>query len=152
MNVGNTEDIREFRKDLFELQKENIKGIRSHLYQMLLLSGAIAAFLMPVYASEKLSQVQEVLIPLSITSLLLAVVIGVLHLSQVLRDENKWLSDMQLAIYNGNREAYERAIKRSDLSMEKSKRAGFYSLLVDLLFALGCLFIIAAFVLSQYGY
>ncbi|GAH36344.1 unnamed protein product, partial [marine sediment metagenome] len=141
---------KELLKDLFDLRKENIKSIRSHLYHMLLLSGAIAAFLMPVYASGNLSEIQKLLIPWSISSLLLAIIIGIFHLSQVLRDENRWLSDMNLAAENHDTEAYKRYKTRSDASKREKKRAGFYSYLVEILFILGCILLIAALILKQF--
>ena len=70
-----SEEKRELLKDLLELRKENIKGIRRHMYQMLLLSGAIAAFLMPVYASDIISEIQKIIVPISMACFLLAIVV-----------------------------------------------------------------------------
>ena len=151
MNNNFSEEKQKFLEDLLELRKENIKGIRAHSYQMLLLSGAIAAFLMPVYFSKGLSEIQELLIPMSITSFLLAIIFGTIHLSRVLRDENRWLADMQLAVESKDHDAYQRAIKRSNLSKQRKTIGGFYSMLVDILFGLGCALIVIALVLKQCG-
>lgn len=150
MKTDLIDEKREFLKDLIDLRKENLKGIRSHLYQTLLLSGAMAAFLMPVYASS-VSDIQKLFIPLSITSFLIAIALGTLHLSRVLRDENRWLAAMQCAVEENDLEAYRRAAIRSDVSTKKKRTGGFCSVLVDILFAMGCLFLIAAIILRQFN-
>jgi len=151
MNNNFSKEKQKFLEDLLDLRKENIKGIRAHLYQMLLLSGAIAAFLMPVYSSKGLSEIQELLIPMSIATFLLAIIFGTVHLSRNLRDENRWLADMHLAVESRDHDAYQRALERSNLSEPRKATGGFYSILVDILFGLGCAIIVIALVLKQYG-
>ena len=85
---------------------------------------------------------------MSMACFLLAIVVGTLHLSRVLRDENRWLADMQLAIENGDKEAYDRYLTRSKASGKKRKIGGFYSLLVDTLFGAGCLLLVTALILK----
>ena len=98
MNKPQSDQVESFLRELREFTAENIKHYRMHTQHISILAGAIAALLMPVYASQSTATIQRSLVAISIVMLLLCILIGMFHLWQIITSEAINLKDMRISI------------------------------------------------------
>ena len=89
------QEFRELIDEMRSCRMENITQTRSFTHQVFLVAGAIAAFLMPAYASARLAPVQHAFITVALCFLLGCILFGVISLSVVLGQEIRNLTDVQ---------------------------------------------------------
>src|SRR5205809_477983 len=107
MTEPQSDQVERFLRELREWTAENIRHYRTHVQQISILAGAIAAFLMPVYASQT-STIQRSLVAISIVMLLLCILIGMLHLWQIITSEAIDLKDMRISVEEKDEERKKR--------------------------------------------
>lgn len=151
MSKPQLNQVESFLRELRELTAENIRHYRTHIQQISIIAGAIAAFLMPIYASQSTTSIQRSLVAVSIVMLLLCILIGMLHLWQIITSEAIDLKDMRISIEEkdeGRKEKYEeRKVKR----LKRRDEPDVVNIAIHLLFSGAILVLVAAFVLGEYG-
>lgn len=138
--------ITELRDALIKI----IEQLRMHIWQMCLVAGAIAAFLMPLYASPNFSQSQHAFLALSLVSFLLCILIGFLHVSFKLTDDQRNLNTMKYCLENKDFKRSEKLLKKIRKPIEEQNSIDIISWFVDILFAAGVMFLITAIILTEY--
>ncbi len=130
-----SDSAKEFLEELRKWTGENIAHQRTHLQQICIIAGAIAAFLMPVYFSERIPDLQHSLVSISIVMLLLCIVIGMISLWQILTTEAIDLKDMRISIEEMDEERKRRYDERKEKRLKRRDQPDIVNLSVHLLFA-----------------
>lgn len=150
MEEVDKEFIKDFKRDLHSSFVKNIEHRRSHLHRMMLLSGAIAAFSIPVYSSPHLSETQHTFISFALVFFLLTIMIGVPYLSYVLSEEARRLSKMQIAVEEKNHEIFQSIEKEKPKRDKFAKQSARISKIIHILFVGGTVSFIVVIILGQY--
>jgi len=146
-NEEGNKETSKFNKDLVPKLKSLAEKFsdqsRNHLLQLCLISGALSAFSMPLYISENFSPIQHVFIALSLVCFLLSIVIGILYLSFAISDEHRNTLEMIDIMEREDKKRADEFIEKHDKPLGIKKSIDLKTLLVDILFALGILFLIS---------
>lgn len=139
-NEKAVQELKKLRKNIVDLRQEinqkleqalrdNIKGIRSLVTNITLISGAIAAFSLTLYTSDLLKNPN--LLTAALLSLLFCIWFGVFYLKSILENENKKLDSM-MSTYNSTlteaREAIDKALNKTTLETVKKALETYNSL------------------------
>src|SRR6266704_730537 len=151
MTNPHSEQIENFRRDLQELTVENVKHFRTHVQQVSILAGAIAAFLMPVYASQATTTIQRSLVAISIVMLLLCILIGMLYLWQIITSEALDLKDMRICLDEKDEERKKKYDERKEKRLKRRDKPDVVNITIHLLFSGAILVLVGGFVLGEYG-
>ncbi len=151
MNNSQSDQVESFLRELRELTTENIRHYRTHVQQLSILAGAIAAFLMPVYASQAATTVQRSLVATSIVMLLLCILIGMLHLWQIIMSEAIDLKDMRISIEEKDEERKKQYDERKKKRLERRDKPDIVNIAIHVLFSGAIVLLVASFVLGEYG-
>ena len=93
-----SDDGEEFLRELRDSSRQNIAHKRTLVQQVSIIAGAITAFLIPVYVSDRIQPLQHSLVSISIVMLLMCILIGIIYLWQILENESIDLKDMRISI------------------------------------------------------
>ena len=149
MNKSQPGEVESFLRELRELTAENIKHYRTHIQQISILAGAIAAFLMPVYASQSTTTIQRSLVAISIVMLLICILIGMLHLWQIITGEAIDLKDMLISIEEKDEGRKKKYDERKEKRLKRRDKPDFVNIAIHLLFFGAILVLVASFVLGE---
>lgn len=150
MTEPQSDQVERFLRELREWSAENIRHYRTHVQQISILAGAIAAFLMPVYASQT-STIQRSLVAISIVMLLLCILMGMLHLWQIITSEAIDLKDMRISIEEKDEERKKRYDERKEKRLKRRDQPDLVNVAIHLLFSGAILVLITGFVFGEYG-
>jgi len=150
MTKPQSDQVERFLRELREWTAENIRHYRTHVQQISILAGAIAAFLMPVYASQT-STIQRSLVAISIVMLLLCILIGMLHLWQIITSEAIDLKDMRISVEEKDEERKKRYDERKEKRLKRRDQPDLVNVAIHLLFSGAILVLVTGFVFGEYG-
>jgi len=150
MTEPQSDQVERFLRELREWTAENIRHYRTHVQQISILAGAIAAFLMPVYASQT-STIQRSLVAISIVMLLLCILIGMLHLWQIITSEAIDLKDMRISVEEKDEERKKRYDERKEKRLKRRDQPDLVNVAIHLLFSGAILVLVTGFVFGEYG-
>jgi hypothetical protein len=150
MTESQSDQVERFLRELREWTAENIRHYRTHVQQISILAGAIAAFLMPVYASQT-STIQRSLVAISIVMLLLCILIGMLHLWQIITSEAIDLKDMRISVEEKDEERKKRYDERKEKRLKRRDQPDLVNVAIHLLFSGAILVLVTGFVFGEYG-
>ena len=144
-NQLNKDIIPKFKSILEKLIFEQ----RSQMIQICLISGAIAAFLMPVYISKDFPLSQHVLIALALVCFLLTILISSLYLSFKILDEQRKFVEMIDILESDDAVRADKFCKKMSKPLKWKKSIDTKTLMVDILFSLGLICLILSIVLFE---
>jgi len=137
-------------RDIREMLFAKIGEARQQQQQLLILSGAISAFLMPGYFSCSVAPMEHACIGVAIAAFLLAILLGGPTVFKALTTEAEILDDMHKSLEQRDQDAYWRVCKA--LSAEaRRKDHDFTGKTVRALFRLGVLVLITGMILGGFG-
>ena len=151
MTKPQSDNVESFLQELRQWTAENVKHQRTHVQQICILAGAIAAFLMPVYGSQVNTPLQRSLIAISIVMLLLCIFLGMLHLWQIITNEAIDLKDMRISIEEKDEERKKKYDDRKEKRVKRRDQPDIVNIAIHLLFSGALLVLIAGFVIGEYG-
>ena len=137
---------------LSQLKQLSIKLIehgRTHLLQLCIIAGAIAAFLMPLYASDKFSLLQHTFIALSIVCFLFSILIGCMRLSFIILRDQRDIHTMKDAVEKNSKEESIKYLRDHYRTLKQLNAIDLYTLFVDILFSLGIIFLVIAIMTTE---
>jgi len=137
-----TEKITQLVAAVRHARMENITHTRTHAHHVFLLSGAISAFLMSVYASTTLTSLQHAFVSVALACFLLSILLGVCNLSYVLHRESRSLGELQDALERRDTDILTRR-EEEDRRRDKISKFDILGTMIDVLFAGGVLLLLA---------
>lgn len=138
-------------KDIHHYTSLNIQARRTHLHQVCIIAGAIAAFSMPVYALQSLPALQHSFVAIGIVAFLICIFLGMWRMNATLETEAKDLRDMRLSLEENDRTKYEAYVARREIHQKRWKHPDILGPVIAVLFSGGILCLIVALVLGEYG-
>ncbi len=136
-------------KELKELDIKLIEKGREHVQQLCIISGALAAFLMPVYASKNFSLFQHTFITMSLCCFLISILVGLMWLSRKILEEQRAIAILIHILKTNDAKAAKEFDEKHNKSLEYRNSVDIKTLLVDILFSLGITFLIVAIICAE---